>query len=54
MIYSYMFRTKDGKVTESKLEARHILEALHNARFSVLSQGGDIRGLVIRNSNAIA
>jgi len=54
MTYQYMFRGKDGRVQTLTLQARHILEALHNARFEVLARGGDIRGLVIKNAQAIA
>lgn len=49
-----MFRDREGKVRTMTLQARHILEALHNARFEVLRQGGDIRGLIIKNQQALA
>lgn len=54
MTYQYIYRDSTGKVQTKTLTARHILEALHNARFEVMKEGGDIRGLVIKNENAIA
>lgn len=45
--YNYIYKDRTGQVTKSQLQARQIFEALHNARFEVLSHGGDIRGLVI-------